>query len=163
MSVKNLLIVEISASLACKLNSMWHSVLPRIHWSNVVRNKRYICFGATDGVRFYAVGIWSSPIAGNRMRNADEVLELRRFAIAPYAPKNLGSYMMSKMIKIIKERFPEIKRLITYQCQVHEGTLYKACNWYPVGKTKFRSWNGTRKRNPEQVVGDKVRWEYLIR
>jgi len=38
VKVKDIIIEECKAQLACLLNEVWHSRLPRIHWSNVVRN-----------------------------------------------------------------------------------------------------------------------------
>jgi len=158
-------ITEISPVLACELNKRWHSTLPELHYSNVVRNKYYICFGAYYGfLNWIAVGIWSSPIAGNRMKNADKILELRRLAISDEAPKNFASWFLSRMIKRIKLKFPQIEKLISYQdTSKHIGTIYKASNWIIDGYTKFRPWNETRKRNKSQTFGDKVRWAYYIK
>jgi hypothetical protein len=53
----------ISAKAACDLNAKWHSRFPEIHWSNVVRNKHYVCYAAKFDGAYFAVSIWSSPIA----------------------------------------------------------------------------------------------------
>jgi hypothetical protein len=150
--------------LACALNAKWHSSLPHIPLCNVVRNTRYICFGALYNSNWYAVAIWTSPVAQNRFKDGKHILELRRFAISDRAPKNTGSYMMARMIETIKKLFLEITRLISYQdTQSHDGALYKACNWKPAGLTKFVSWTTKkRKRNPEQVKSDKIRWEFKL-
>lgn len=164
-SPRQLEIEIINPRLASCLNKKWHSRLPKIHWSNIVRNTRYICFGARYGNRWYAVGIWSSPVAQNRFRDGKKILELRRLAICKEAPKNTASRMLRIMIGIIKQMFPEITRLISYQdTAVHQGTIYKAANWKPVKKTKFASWTTRkRKRNRDQAMGDKIRWEYQIK
>ena len=161
-SAKQLEIVKIKAILACELNKEWHSRLPEINWSNVVRNKFYICFGALYELIYYAVGIWSSPI-NQRFRNYNEMLELRRLAISNEAPKFTASRMISQMIKQIKKELPEIKRLISYQdIEVHKGIIYKASNWKPMNETKFLDWNKTRRRNRVQSTSNKIRWEYYI-
>ena len=154
----------IKPQLACFLNEKWHSRLPKIHWSNVVRNTHYVCFGAKFDGRWYAVGIWSSPVAQNRFRDGKQILELRRLAICNDAPKNTATRMIRIMVTIIKKRFPEIKRLISYQdTQVHQGTIYKASNWKIGGETEGISWTTKKRaRNKEQTLASKIRWEFYL-
>jgi hypothetical protein len=150
---------------ACRLNALWHSRLPIIDWSNVVRNKHSICFGARFDGDLYAVAIWSSPVAANRMKNGREALELRRFAIAPDAPKNTGSRMLSVMRSIIKSRMLDVSWFVSYQdTEVHAGTIYKASGWKLIGESVGVSWsNKNRVRNKEQSMATKARWELQIR
>ena len=152
----------VKAKYACELNALWHSRFPRIHWSNVVRNKRYICYAASYEGKHLAVAIWSSPIAGNRLKDGWLLLELRRMAISSDAPKNTASRMLSWMRKDIKKRFPEIIKLISYQdVEVHTGTIYKASGWVLANlPNKGVDWNTSkRKRNPAQSSAPKARWE----
>jgi hypothetical protein len=152
----------VKAQLACDLNEKWHSRLPRIHWSNVVRSKYNVCFGATFENRFIASAIWSSPVARNYDFN--QVLELRRMALSDDCPKNTATRMISFMTKYIKKAFPDIALLISYQdTEVHKGTIYKASNWLPMNETKFASWSKSRKRNKDQSTASKIRWEYQIK
>lgn len=155
-------ISQCNVHLACGLNELWHSRFPKIDWSNVVRNKRYICFVAEYCFLNYATAIWSSPIAGNRLKDSYKILELRRLAISKDAPKNTASRMLSIMIKIIRKSFPEITRFISYQdTDVHLGTIYKASGWKASTLGKFQSWtNNHRIRGIEQSKSAKVRWEY---
>ena len=155
---------QCNVHLACGLNELWHSRLPRIDWSNVVRNKRYICFVAEYSFINYATAIWSSPIAGNKMKNSDQILELRRMAISKDAPKNTASRMISIMIKIIRKSFAEITTLISYQdTDVHLGTIYKASGWSIAGLTKFASWkSNNRVRGLDQSNASKIKWEYSL-
>jgi hypothetical protein len=157
-------IIPISAAFACKLNKKWHSRLPIIDWSNVVRNTYSICYGAEWGGTFWAVAIWSSPVAQNRFKDGKTILELRRLAISGDAPKFTATRMISQMVKDIKKRFPEIKRLISYQdTEVHSGTIYKASNWVAVTESRGLMWNTEkRKRSPEQTTAKKIRWELQI-
>ena len=157
-------IIEIKPQLASELNEKWHSRLPRIHWSNIVRNTHYVCYGAEYDGRWYAVGIWSSPVAQNRFKDGKQILELRRLAICRDAPHNTATRMLSIMIKMIKKKFPDIKRLISYQdTEVHKGIIYKAGNWIRSNETKFTSWTTkNRQRNKDQATGLKIRWEYHI-
>jgi hypothetical protein len=147
---------------ACELNELWHSRLPKIHWSNVVRNKNYCCYIFTHNDLAYASSIWSSPVA--RSFDAEITLELRRLAIAPDAPKNTASRMIGLMVKDVKKKMKDIKLLISYQdTEVHSGTIYKASNWTRACTNKGSKWNHKgRQRNKEQTLADKTRWEYAL-
>jgi len=164
-SPRQLKIEIITPQLACFLNSVWHSLLPRLHFSNIFRSGQYICFGAHYRGQWYAVGIWSSPVARFRIFDKNQILELRRLAISPAAPKYTASFMISQMIKIIKRGFPNVKRLVSYQdTEAHTGTIYKASNWQIGCKIKGGSWSRKkRKRNPAQTLADKIRWEFYLR
>lgn len=160
-SARQITFAKCNIHRACELNQLWHSRFPKIDWSNVVRNKDYICFVAEYDAIAYASAIWSSPIA--RMIKGN-VLELRRMAIAEDAPMNTASRMLGYMRRYINKELPHISILISYQdTEVHKGTIYKASGWLPVNKSKGDSWTrNNRKRNKEQSMSDKVRWEYRL-
>lgn len=164
MSATDLSFETVSAKTACLLNGLWHSRLPIIHWSNVVRNTHSVCFLASYDGKPYAVTIWSSPVAQNRFEHGKQILELRRMAISPDAPKFSATRMLSHNRKWIRKHLPEIALLISYQdTEVHLGTIYKADNWYSASFTKGMKWNtDNRLRNNEQSIADKVRWEYKL-
>lgn len=157
-------IERIDVHTACKFNEQWHSRLPQIHWSNVVRNKHYACFGARFSGNLHAIAIWSSPVAANRLKDGQAILELRRFAIAETAPKNTATRMLSIMTKLIRNDYPELVKLISYQdTEVHLGTIYKAAGWKLATINDGQSWtNSTRKRNKEQSTAAKARWEFNL-
>ena len=160
-SIKDIIIKECRAQVACMLNELWHSRLPKIHWSNVVRNTHYICYAITYKQAVIGVGIWSSPVAQNRMKDGKRILELRRLALSDVCPKNTATYVLSKMIKNIRVTFPELIKLVSYQDKdVHNGTIYKAGNWVVGGETQLMLWDGKRKRNKLQSDSNKIRWEY---
>ncbi len=152
----------IRPKFACELNALWHSRFPYIHYTNATRTGKSAFYGAKYDGAYYAVAIWSRPIAANRLKDGWSMLELRRLAISNQAPKNTASRMLSWMRKDLKKRFPEMKKLISYQdTEVHSGTIYKASGWTLVETlNKETSWsqNG-RKRNPPQSMSPKVRWE----
>lgn len=160
----HLRIERIDVHTACRLNERWHSRLPIIKWPNVVRNKRYICFGARYDGDLHAIAIWSSPVAANRLKDGANLLELRRFAIAETAPRNTATRMLAIMRREIKAAFPEIIRLISYQdTEVHRGTIYKAAGWQLSAINQGVSWtNSTRKRSKEQSLAAKARWEIAV-
>jgi len=162
VNVKTFNLKEISVKEACRLNEKWHSRLPIIKESNVIRNTHYICYGAFYGGECFGVAILSSPVSPSF--NGLPIIELRRLAIPETAPKNTASWILGKVVKRIKLDIPEIEKIISYQdTEVHTGTIYKAANWKPAIKTKFADWNhGTRKRNAPQSKADKIRWEVVI-
>jgi len=138
ISPKELTVSKCNLHRAVALNKAWHSRFPEIHWSNIVRNKDYACFVAEADAIAYAVAIWSSPIAGNRMNDSHQILELRRMAIADNAPRNTASWMLSKMKKLIQQSMPHIRKLISYQdTETHLGTIYKASNWSPAAEAAW--------------------------
>jgi hypothetical protein len=150
---------------ACDLNAKWHSRLPKVVAGNIYRNRHYVCYGAEFQGTYFAVGIWSSPVAANRFKNGNNILELRRLAIAPDAPFNTATRMLKIMRLDIKKRFPNVTRLISYQdTEVHQGTIYKAAGWNSTATSEGISWSATgRKRNTDQTLATKVRWEFELR
>ena len=103
ITVKDIVVESTRAQIACMLNELWHSKLPNIHWSNVVRNKHYICYAFKYKQAIIGVGIWSSPVAANRFKDGDKLLELRRLALSDVCPRNTASFVIATMIKDIKE------------------------------------------------------------
>ena len=158
-------IKQINVQAACDLNAKWHSRLPKVIAGNIYRNRHYVCYGAEFQGNYFAVGIWSSPVAANRFKNGNNILELRRLAIAPDAPFNTATRMLKVMRLDIKKRFPNVTRLISYQdTEVHQGTIYKAAGWISTAVSDGISWSVTgRKRNTDQTTATKVRWEFELR
>jgi hypothetical protein len=157
-------LVEIKAQTASMLNEKWHRVLPKIHWSCIVRNTHRVCYAICFNEKPIGVAIWSSPVAQNRFADGKTMLELRRLALSDECPKNTASRVISIMIKLIRKKFPQLTRLISYQdCTEHTGTIYKAAGWKAVTKTKLMDWTTkTRKRSSLQSKADKIRWEFML-
>lgn len=150
---------EISLDLAIDLVALWHSRLPKVDRSNMVRTRHLWCLGAECGGLWYAAAIWTNPVA--RLLNDKPLLELRRLAIAPDAPKNTASRLLAVMTRLARKRYPTIERLISYQdCDVHSGTIYAAAGWGAVAERTGGQWNTpSRKRAQAQAPGKKIRWE----
>lgn len=127
-----------------------------------IKKMPFLSFGATYDSMIYAVAIWSNPVA--RMLPQDTWLELRRLAIAPDAPKNTASRMLSVMKKIITKEMPHIVNLISYQdMDVHTCGIYKAAGWVATSINKNTKWDmSARKRPKAQSESPKQRWEMLI-
>ncbi len=64
------------------------------------------------------------------------VIALSRLVVKPGVPKNACTYLMARSIRLIPaSRWP---CLVTYadEWRGHKGTIYKAANWTPMGRTK---------------------------
>jgi hypothetical protein len=160
-------IVEIDRYIAQELNKEWHSRLPEYNTGFCLNS--LVSFGAVYEGKYYAIAIWTNPVAAALPQH--EWLELRRMAIAPDAPKNTASRMLSLMRKAIRKKFPNVVKLISYQdCEVHHGTIYKASGWVIGNHHKggswnrpnaINSWNGKPRTRPDlnDATGAKIRWE----
>lgn len=61
-----------------------------------------------------------------------EMRELTRFCIHPsYQKHNFATWIISKCIKMLKNKLPHIKKLVSFTDTTynHYGTIYKASNW----------------------------------
>lgn len=161
---RKLTLREVGVSFVMEHNELWHSRLPITNKDNLIRNAHKVFYGAEYQDHCFAVAIWTDPVAANRMSKDYIWLELRRLAIAPDAPKFTATWMISKMVKDIKRRFPDVTKLVSYQdTEVHTGTIYSAANWTKDSVSKFKDWTTTtRKRNQLQSKADKIRWVYEI-
>jgi hypothetical protein len=165
-SALQLLIEPIGARLACELNRQWHSMLPRTDLGNILCGNMTACFAAGFDGQWYAVAIWSQPII--RAIDDGSTLELRRLAICSAAPRFTASRMLSVMRKAIKRSTPEITRLVSYLAvDVHQGTIYKASGWKPVGEivaARPQRFTGSHERStgPLQTTSRKQRWELMV-
>ena len=164
VTCKSMNLREIGVDFAMKYNEQWHSRLPVTSHSNMVRNAHKVFYGAEYQDHCFAVAMWTDPVAGNRMSKDHVWLELRRLAISPDAPKFTATWMLSKMIKDIKKRFPDVTKLVSYQdTEVHNGTIYAAGNWKKDTISKYQDWTtGKRIRNATQSTADKIRWVYQL-
>lgn len=135
-----------------RLNATWHSRLPKIGGSF---GRAY--YAAEHGGQLFAVAMWSNPVARLLPQTW---MELRRFAIAPNAPKYTATRMLAWMVRDIRRRFPEVVCAFSYQdCDVHTGTIYRACGWQ-IGKvdSRARTWTW-RPGRTNQAVAPRRRWE----
>ncbi len=161
-SALQLRLYRIDFPLAVALNRLWHSRLPR-YGRGFIKNQSDLCYGAEHGGIWYAVAIWSNPVA--RALPQREWLELRRLAIAPDAPRNTASRMLAVMARLIRTDKPQVNRLISYQdTEAHAGTIYRASGWTATATRKGSEWScPSRPRPKAQSAADKVRWEKVLR
>lgn len=145
---------------AKQLVRLWHSRLPRLG-GQVPGGFGY---GAEFDGLFYAVAVWSLPVA-RLLPNDGSCLELRRLAVGPDAPKNTASRMLGWMVRDIARRRPGVNRLVSYQdTEVHTGGIYKAIGWTPVDCSASQTkWNMPGRPRPDsQSEAVKVRWEKAL-
>lgn len=158
-------IEEIGMRLAQELNQRWHSMLPRTDLGNLLCGNTSVAYGAYYAGAWFAVAIWSQPII--RAVCDGHTIELRRLAINDAAPRNTASRMLSVMRKMVKRKFPALRRAVSYLAvDVHCGTIYKASGWHPIGDIvaarpqRFSGVNSrTRATAPLQTQSRKQRWE----
>jgi hypothetical protein len=154
----------IDVDTAIALNRHWHSRLPRLVRSNLTRRSNKVFWVAVfDGV-YFAVAVWTNPVA--RLLPQDTWIELRRFAIAPDAPKNTASRMLSWMTRQLPREIPALVRAVSYQdTEVHTGAIYRAAGWEKTALSDasygdHHQWsNKSRQRATGQSNAAKQRWE----
>lgn len=167
-SAKQLVVREIGMRLARELNTKWHSMLPRTDLGNLLCGNTSVAYGAEFDGRWFAVAIWSQPII--RAMCDGKTIELRRLAICDDAPKNTASRMLRVMRKLVRKKFPDMQKAISYLAvDVHAGTIYKAAGWTPVGAitaARPQRFSGVNKRTrataPLQTTSRKQRWEQML-
>ena len=88
-------------------------------------------------------------------KHPERVLALSRLAIAPIAPRNAASHLISKSARMLPERYETIATWAD-TARGHVGTIYQAANWRYRGQTTpqpmFRDQNdvmASRKRGPK--------------
>lgn len=160
-------IEEIEMRLAKDLNSKWHSMLPRTDLGNLLCGNTSAAYAAKFDEYYYAVAIFSQPII-RAIAKDGKTIELRRLAICNDAPKNTASRMLSICRRLVKAKYPQMEKCVSYLAvEVHEGTIYKASGWIPVGKVSAarpQRKRGDRGRStgPLQTFSPKQRWEICL-
>ena len=165
-SALQLHVSEIDMREAAELNRLWHSMLPRTDLGNLLCGNMSVAHAAEFDGRYFAVAIWSQPII--RSMCDGETIELRRLAICDDAPPNTASRMLSVARKMVRIKYPTLKKAISYLAvDVHKGTIYKASGWNPVGDIvaarpqRFTGQHG-RATGPLQTTSRKQRWEIKL-
>lgn len=166
ISALQLRVLEIDMWTAAELNRAWHSMLPRTDVGNLLCGNMSVAYIAEFEGRHYAVAIWSQPIIRSVCDGA--TVELRRLAICAEAPKNTASRMLSVCRRMVKAKYPFLKRAVSYLAvDVHKGTIYKASGWRPVGEivaARPQRFTGQHARAtaPLQTNSRKQRWEVAL-
>jgi hypothetical protein len=159
-----LTIQEIDMRTACVLNKKWHSLLPRTDLGNMLAGNTSVAYAAYFEGRYYAVAIFSQPII-RAIAKDGKTIELRRLAICAESPKNTASRMLSVCRKLVKKKYPQMEKCVSYLAiDHHKGTIYKASGWRQVGvisspRPQRKTGDHGRATGPLQTHSRKQRWE----
>ena len=113
------------------------------HYSHGCHNAPSPCYGLFKNNRLIGVLMFATPCSENVRASVfgeefkDSVIELHRLHILDITPKNTESWFISRCLKLLKTDRPEIKAVISFSDTTigHYGTIYKASNFYYVGKS----------------------------
>ena len=131
------------------------------HYTHGCHNAPNPCYGLYEYGKLIGAIAFSQPcsenvrssIWGKEFKN--RVIELHRLHIMDTTPRNTETWFMSRCFEMLKQDKPEIKGIISFSdtTEGHIGTIYKAMNFYFVGKTSsatfYRDQEG-RLRHPRQ-------------
>jgi len=96
-------------------------------------------------------------------RNEDQVftLELTRMVLGAECGRNSESRVLGTMARLVRARFPDVRRPITYAAPArgHTGTIYAAAAWRRVGVRQAGSWARSRPGRRAGEPSSKVKWE----
>lgn len=97
-----------------------------------------------------------------RQYDPDRILEITRFFFIDETPPNVESRGLALLRKQVRIWLPKIRLLLAYSDpeQGHEGTIYEADNWCPLGMTDGAWGHGWKSRSGrrDQRVSKKQRW-----
>ncbi len=124
-------------------------IIERVHYT-------HSCFGVTCSAAFVVehddrtvgAAIFGRPAAYNVARKYGEpLLELRRFVLEDWLPKNSESRVLAVMLRALKRDW--VGRILSYADPAfgHRGTIYAACGFKQVGLTAKRRhllWKGKK-------------------
>ena len=120
--------------------------LGKYHYAGRV-NKSGIGYAAKLGETVIAVCVFDYPTRSESttrlVLKSKQLIELVRFCIHPsYQKKNLASWFISKCLRSLKAKKPELKCVISFADSTfgHSGTIYRASNWICDGETKPSYW-----------------------
>lgn len=117
------------------------------HYSGKVVNNSTLHFGAfldgqLHGVLSYGPSMDKSKtlplVEGTQWNGA---LELNRMAFDDYLPRNSESYCIGKTLRMIRQKAPQVKWVISFAdgAQCGDGTIYRASNFVLTGIKKNRT------------------------
>jgi hypothetical protein len=86
-----------------------------------------------------AVGciLYSAPPMQSDKRYKGKTWELSRLYLIDRIPCNAETWLIGQSIRHIKRHHPDVHHLVSYAdpSAGHQGTIYKAANWRPDGRT----------------------------
>lgn len=96
-----------------------------------------LCLMMLHGDRPVGCVIYSAPPREADKRYGGKTWELARLYLLDEIPCNAETWLIGKSIRHIKRYNPEVRFLLSYAdpSAGHSGTIYKAANWRPDGRT----------------------------
>jgi len=86
-----------------------------------------------------AIGVivFALPPRETMKRYGGMTWELARLWLDDSVPKNAETYLIGRAVRYIRQHHPDVKALVSYAdpSAGHAGTIYKAANWTPDGRT----------------------------
>lgn len=81
--------------------------------------------------------VFALPPRETSKRYGGETWELARLWIDDSIPQNAETYLISRAVRYIRQHHQSVKVLVSYAdpSAGHAGTIYKAANWIPDGRT----------------------------
>lgn len=81
--------------------------------------------------------VFSLPPRETTKRYGGTTWELARLWVEDAVPTNAETFLIAKAVRFIKTHFPSVRFLVSYADPSvgHTGTIYKAANWLPDGRT----------------------------
>ena len=120
---------------------LWHSVwrkLPNIAEEYFTKTTRSFCLLVTHKESPVATIIFAESFED--ADKVDSIIELRGYAISKDAPANTGSKALAKACRILKLRFPSVKKVTTYSFpELFKMTLYKGSSFSLIGVMETKS------------------------
>ena len=113
------------------------------HYSHGCHNAPSPCYGLYDNGYLIGVLMFATPCSENVRASLfgeeykDNVIELHRLHILDVTPRNTESWFISQCFKKLLIDRPQTWGIISFSdtTEGHEGTIYKATNFYRCGKT----------------------------
>lgn len=96
-----------------------------------------LILGLSLAEKLIGVIVYALPPRETSKRYGALTWELARLWIDDGVPANAESFFISRSVKYIKKNKPEVACLVSYADPSvgHKGTIYKAANWQPDGRT----------------------------
>ncbi len=101
--------------------------------------------------------MWGRPTS--RKIDQNKILELTRMCFVDDTPRFIESQCLAMARKHIRKHYQQVKGLIAYSSlgAGHDGIIYQADNWYPLGGSKGGS-RENREGRKNRDLSQKIRW-----
>lgn len=131
------------------------------HYTHGCHNAPNPCYGLFENETLIGVLMFAQPCSENVRSSIwgkeykSRVIELHRLHILDITPRNTETWFMARCFDLLKQDKPAVKCIISFadSTEGHVGTIYKAMNFYYVGKTA-KAWfyvdESGRLRHPRQ-------------